>query len=130
MMGNVSKNHTVDLEVCDGGNGRAAFQLRELLGAEEHRGQVPPVGLDTGTRNDIIRPGLLTLRGYHGDGAHTLPYTPIRVLSMYCSLEMNLEMTRTLLKHRPGLSLCSQCGVGVTSGPPAGPAPPVFPVSS
>lgn len=130
MMGNVSGNDTVNLEVCDGGDGRAALQLRELLGAEQHRGQVPPVGLETGTRSDIIRPGLPTLTGYRGDGAHTLPYTPIRVLSMYCSLEMNLERSRTLLKPRPGVRLCSQSGVGVTSGPPAGPAPPVFPVSS
>lgn len=57
MLGNVSEHDTVYLEVCDGGDGRAAFQLSELLGAQEHRGQVAPVGLERGQRNDIIKPG-------------------------------------------------------------------------
>lgn len=54
MLGNVSERDTVYLEVRDGGNGRAAFQLSEVLGAQEHRGQVAPVRLERGERNDII----------------------------------------------------------------------------
>lgn len=38
----------------------------------------------------------LTEAGHRGDGSHTLPYTPIRVLSMYGSLDMNLKWSDTL----------------------------------
>lgn len=76
--------------------------------------------------NDMVN-GAWVIRGHHGNGSHTLPYTPIRVLSMYGSLDMNLKVNRSLLNT---IVACFQSYFRVTSGPPAGPAPPVFPVSS
>lgn len=45
-----SKNDTINLEICDGGDGGAAFQLSELLGAQEHGGQVSPIRLERGAQ--------------------------------------------------------------------------------
>lgn len=43
-----SKSYTIYLKICDGRDGGATFQLGELLGAQEHRGQVSPVRLERG----------------------------------------------------------------------------------
>lgn len=47
--------------------------------------------------------GHATVAGHRGDGSHTLPYTPIRVLSMYGSLDMNLKWSDTLKRHPAAL---------------------------
>lgn len=54
-----SKNDTIYLKICDGGDGSTTFQLSELLGAQEHRGHVSPIGLPT--CNDIINCAWVTL---------------------------------------------------------------------
>lgn len=48
MVGNARLKITIYLKICDGGDGGATFQLSELLGAQEHRGQVSPIRLGRG----------------------------------------------------------------------------------
>lgn len=50
--------HTIELKICDWGDGCSTFQLRELR-AQKQRGQISSVRLDTG---EITGPTSYTLR--------------------------------------------------------------------